>query len=76
MIELIALLNVEREAVGKAAMRIGVGIATGDMIAGYTGTQARAPPTPASAMRSTLAARLEAHQGARPADPHRQRHRR
>jgi len=60
MIELIALLNVEREAVGKAALRIGVGIATGDMIAGYTGTHSRATYT-CIGDAVNLAARLEAY---------------
>jgi class 3 adenylate cyclase len=60
MIELIALLNVEREATGKAALRIGVGIGTGEMIAGYTGTQARATYT-CIGDAVNLAARLEAH---------------
>ena len=60
MIELIGLLNVEREAGGKAALRIGIGIATGDMIAGYTGTQSRATYT-CIGDAVNLAARLEAH---------------
>ncbi len=60
MIELIALLNVEREAAGKAALRIGVGIATGDMIAGYTGTHSRATYT-CIGDAVNLAARLEAY---------------
>jgi len=60
MIELIELLNVEREAAGKVALRIGIGIATGDMIAGYTGTQARATYT-CIGDAVNLAARLEAH---------------
>jgi class 3 adenylate cyclase len=41
-------------------MRIGVGIATGDMIAGYTGTQDRATYT-CVGDAVNLAARLEAH---------------
>ena len=60
MIELIALLNVEREAGGKAPLRIGVGIATGEMIAGYTGTHARATYT-CIGDAVNLAARLEAY---------------
>ena len=60
MIELIALLNIEREAGGKAALRIGVGIATGDMIAGYTGTHSRATYT-CIGDAVNLAARLEAY---------------
>ena len=60
MIELIALLNVERAAGGKPLLSIGVGIATGDMIAGYTGTQSRATYT-CIGDAVNLAARLEAH---------------
>jgi class 3 adenylate cyclase len=60
MIELIELLNVEREGLGKARLAIGVGIATGEMIAGYTGTHARATYT-CIGDAVNLAARLEAH---------------
>ncbi len=60
MIELIALLNVERDAAAKAALRIGIGIATGEMIAGYTGTKERATYT-CVGDAVNLAARLEAH---------------
>lgn len=60
MQEMIALLNVDRQAQGKPAIRIGVGIATGDMIAGYTGTNQRATYT-CVGDTVNLAARLEAH---------------
>jgi adenylate cyclase len=60
MIELIELLNVEREGSGKAPIHIGIGVATGAMIAGYTGTQARATYT-CIGDAVNLAARLEAH---------------
>jgi class 3 adenylate cyclase len=60
MVELIALLNVERSAGGKVPLKIGIGIATGDMIAGYTGTQARATYT-CIGDAVNLAARLEAY---------------
>ncbi|MES1264200.1 MAG: adenylate/guanylate cyclase domain-containing response regulator, partial [Variovorax sp.] len=45
MVEMIELLNAERTAAGKAAIRIGIGIASGEMVAGYTGTQQRATYT-------------------------------
>ncbi|MGL6108487.1 MAG: adenylate/guanylate cyclase domain-containing protein, partial [Rubrivivax sp.] len=60
MIEMMQLLNVDREAAGKAPLRIGVGIATGEVIAGYTGTQQRATYT-CIGDTVNLAARLEAH---------------
>jgi len=60
MIEMIELLNVERGAAGKALLAIGIGIATGGMIAGYTGTQSRATYT-CVGDTVNLAARLEAH---------------
>jgi len=60
MIEMIELLNVERAAAGKAPIRIGIGIASGEMIAGYTGTQSRATYTCVGSTVN-LAARLEAH---------------
>ena len=40
MIELIEQFNLERSAARKAPIRIGIGIATGDVVAGYTGTTA------------------------------------
>jgi len=60
MIEMIDLFNVDQAAAGKAPIRIGIGIATGDMVAGYTGTQARATYT-CIGDTVNLAARLEAH---------------
>ena len=60
MIEMIELLNAERAAEGKRHLRIGVGIATGEMVAGYTGTQQRATYT-CIGDTVNLAARLEAH---------------
>ena len=58
MLELIELLNHERA--GLPPLRIGVGIATGEVIAGYTGTQQRATYT-CVGDAVNLAARLEAH---------------
>jgi adenylate cyclase len=58
MLELIELLN--RERAGLPPLRIGVGIATGEVIAGYTGTQQRATYT-CVGDTVNLAARLEAH---------------
>jgi class 3 adenylate cyclase len=60
MIEMIELFNAERRAGGKAEIRIGIGIATGQMVAGYTGTQQRATYT-CIGDAVNLAARLEAH---------------
>jgi adenylate cyclase len=60
MVEMIELLNTDRMAADKPAIRIGVGIATGEMVAGYTGTQQRATYT-CIGDTVNLAARLEAH---------------
>ena len=60
MIELVEMLSLDRVAQGRPEIRIGVGIATGEMVAGYTGTQHRATYT---CIGDTVnrAARLEAH---------------
>ena len=60
MTDMIELFNAERAAEGKAPIAIGIGIATGEMIAGYTGTQDRATYT-CIGDTVNLAARLEAH---------------
>ena len=60
MIEMIELLNADRAAAGKPLIRIGIGIASGEMVAGYTGTQQRATYT-CIGDTVNLAARLEAH---------------
>lgn len=57
---LISQYNIERIAAKKAPIQIGVGIATGDVVAGYTGTQQRATYT-CIGDTVNLAARLEAH---------------
>jgi class 3 adenylate cyclase len=58
MLELIELLN--RERAGLPPLRIGIGIASGEVIAGYTGTQQRATYT-CVGDTVNVAARLEAH---------------
>jgi adenylate cyclase len=60
MVELIDLFNQEQAARDKVQIRIGVGIASGPVIAGYTGTQHRATYT-CVGDTVNLAARLEAH---------------
>ncbi|MEP6997656.1 MAG: adenylate/guanylate cyclase domain-containing protein, partial [Betaproteobacteria bacterium] len=60
MIEMIALFNVERVAAGKSNIRIGIGIASGEVVAGYTGTNERATYT-CIGDTVNLASRLEAH---------------
>jgi len=60
MVELIELFDREREAAGKPPIRIGIGIASGEMVAGYTGTHHRATYT-CIGDTVNLAARLEGH---------------
>lgn len=60
MIELIEMFNVDQAAQGRAHIRIGIGIASGRVIAGYTGTLRRATYT-CVGDTVNLAARLEAH---------------
>jgi len=60
MIDMIQLLNVDRLAQGMAEIHIGIGIASGQVIAGYTGTTRRATYT-CVGDTVNLAARLESH---------------
>ena len=60
MIEMIDLYNYERETEGKLKIRIGIGVASGQVIAGYTGTVHRATYT-CVGDTVNLAARLESH---------------
>ena len=60
MVEMIELFNVERTGTDKEPIRIGIGIASGEVVAGYTGTQQRATYT-CIGDTVNLAARLEAH---------------
>jgi adenylate cyclase len=60
MVELVELFNHEQAAQGRVQIHIGVGVASGQVIAGYTGTQHRATYT---CVGDTVnqAARLEAY---------------
>ena len=60
MLEMIAAFNREQASQGKPEIQIGVGIATGQVIAGYTGTQRRVTYT-CVGDTVNLAAHLEAH---------------
>lgn len=60
MIELIRLFNEEQAAQDKVQIQIGVGIASGRVVAGYTGTRDRATYT-CVGDTVNVAARLEAH---------------
>ena len=60
MVELVGLFNQEQAMLGKPQIKIGVGIASGRVIAGYTGTQHRATYT-CVGDTVNLASRLEAH---------------
>ena len=59
MVELIRLFNAEQAAQSKVEIQIGIGIASGQVIAGYTGTQHRATYT-CVGDTVNVAARLEA----------------
>jgi adenylate cyclase len=60
MVELIRLFNEEQAARDKVQIQIGIGIASGRVVAGYTGTQNRATYT-CVGDTVNVAARLEAH---------------
>ncbi len=60
MVKALADYNLQQVAVNKPEIKIGVGIASGLMIAGYTGTQERATYT-CVGDTVNLASRLEAH---------------
>jgi adenylate cyclase len=60
MIEMVELFSLERAGAGKPEIRIGIGIASGEMVAGYTGTNNRATYTCIGEVVN-LASRLETH---------------
>jgi adenylate cyclase len=60
MVEMIELFNQERVALDQVPIRIGIGIASGEVVAGYTGTEQRATYT-CIGDTVNLAARLEVH---------------
>jgi class 3 adenylate cyclase len=60
MLELLAVFNQDQAALAKPHIKIGVGIATGNVIAGFTGTQHRATYT-CIGDTVNLAARIENH---------------
>jgi class 3 adenylate cyclase len=60
MLEALQVFNKGRVAAGREPIRIGIGIASGSVIAGYAGTQHRATYT-CVGDTVNLAARIEAH---------------
>jgi class 3 adenylate cyclase len=60
MVQMVAQFSREQAAMGRPEIQIGVGIATGDVVAGYTGTRQRATYT-CVGDAVNVAARLEAH---------------
>jgi adenylate cyclase len=60
MMAMVELFNLERVADAKPPIRIGIGIASGEMVAGYAGTNERATYT-CIGDTVNLASRLEAH---------------
>ena len=60
MVGMVEQFSQEQLALGRPAIRIGVGVASGDVVAGYTGTRQRATYT-CIGDTVNVAARLEAH---------------
>jgi len=60
MLAMIEMLNEERAVMNEPTLKVGFGIATGEVVAGYAGTDARATYT-CIGNTVNLAARLEAH---------------
>lgn len=60
MVEMVAQFSQEQLTAGRPEVRIGVGVASGDVVAGYTGTRQRATYT-CIGDTVNIAARLEAH---------------
>jgi class 3 adenylate cyclase len=60
MTSMVEMLNAERTASGETELKVGFGIATGEVVAGYAGTDSRATYT-CIGKTVNLAARLEAH---------------
>lgn len=60
MRSMVEMLNAERVVADESELRVGFGIATGEVVAGYAGTDARATYT-CIGKTVNLAARLEAH---------------
>jgi class 3 adenylate cyclase len=60
MVETMELFGADRQRAGKEPLRIGIGIASGDMVAGYAGTNERATYTCIGDVVN-LASRLESH---------------
>jgi len=60
MLAIMREFNLDRVVIGKPEIKIGIGIATGEVVAGYAGTQQRATYT-CIGDKVNLAARLEAH---------------
>ncbi|MGV8989384.1 MAG: adenylate/guanylate cyclase domain-containing protein [Cypionkella sp.] len=60
MLAMMDQFNLDRAAAQKPEIKLGIGIATGEVVAGYAGTQARATYT-CIGDKVNLASRLEAH---------------
>ena len=74
MIEMMGLFNVERRGAGKPEIRIGIGVASGEMVAGYTGHQRARHLYVHRRHRESRVAAGSAHEGGRAPDPDRCRH--
>jgi class 3 adenylate cyclase len=60
MLSIIAQFNLDQAAASKPEIRLGIGIATGEVVAGYAGTQHRATYT-CIGDKVNLASRLEGY---------------
>ena len=71
MVDLIEQFNLDRTAASKAPIRIGIGIATGEVVAGYAGTKQRATYTCVGDTVNPGGTTRDPHESRRTRHPHR-----
>ena len=74
MVDLIRLFNEEQEARGKLQIQIGIGIASGPVVAGYTGTNDPSDVYVRGRHRQRRCSSRVAYEGREPVDPDRRAH--